>query len=143
MHSEMMAIHSALSAGTLASSAGSSKKPCFKLSSDSKRKARLRREAIKVYAENVCKAALEPSTTEQRRGPAQVQEWRFEGTASQSYQAGPKSSVSPLGGQGGRCGCVQGGQYGETPEEEPEKTSTRERVSQPWTSQTPSWTVCA
>ncbi|KAF2655890.1 putative isomerase YbhE [Lophiostoma macrostomum CBS 122681] len=59
MHSEMMAIHSALSASTLASSMVSSQKPYFKLSGNSKPKARLRREAIKIYAKKVCNAALE------------------------------------------------------------------------------------
>ncbi|KAF1841915.1 putative isomerase YbhE [Cucurbitaria berberidis CBS 394.84] len=59
MHSEMMAIHSALSASsTMTSSILSSQKPCFKLSGDSKRKARLRRDAVKSYVEAVCKAAL-------------------------------------------------------------------------------------
>ncbi|KAF2007003.1 3-carboxy-cis,cis-mucoante lactonizing enzyme [Amniculicola lignicola CBS 123094] len=59
MHSEMMAIHSALSASsTLASSAVSSQKPCFKLSGGSKRKTGLRREAIHTYAEKVCKASF-------------------------------------------------------------------------------------
>jgi hypothetical protein len=59
MHSEMMAIHSALSASsTLASSAVSSKKSCSKLSSDSKRKTRLRRDVIKSYVEAVCKLSL-------------------------------------------------------------------------------------
>ncbi|KAF2687498.1 hypothetical protein K458DRAFT_296434 [Lentithecium fluviatile CBS 122367] len=59
MHSEMMAIHSALAtSGTIASSAVSYQKPYFKLSGDSKRKARLRRDAIKAYVETVCKTAL-------------------------------------------------------------------------------------
>ncbi|KAI8937106.1 hypothetical protein NX059_006320 [Plenodomus lindquistii] len=52
MHAEMMAIHSALSASSaLASNAVSSEKPCFKLSGDSKQKARLRRDAVKSYVE--------------------------------------------------------------------------------------------
>jgi deoxycytidylate deaminase len=47
MHSEMMAIHSAISASsTLASTALSSQKPSFKLPGTSKRKARLRRGAL-------------------------------------------------------------------------------------------------
>ncbi|KAF2852362.1 3-carboxy-cis,cis-mucoante lactonizing enzyme [Plenodomus tracheiphilus IPT5] len=59
MHAEMMAIHSALSVSSaLASSTVSSEKPCFKLSGDSKQKARLRRDAVKSYVETVCKAAL-------------------------------------------------------------------------------------
>ncbi|KAF1968829.1 hypothetical protein BU23DRAFT_540574 [Bimuria novae-zelandiae CBS 107.79] len=85
MHSEMMAIHSALSASSkLASTAVSYQKPCFKLSGDSKRKARLRRDALKTYVETICKVALTQSATEQRAGKPQVQEWRFEGAPSQS-----------------------------------------------------------
>ncbi|KAF2645019.1 putative isomerase YbhE [Massarina eburnea CBS 473.64] len=65
MHSEMMAIHSALSASsTMASTSVSSKKPYFKLSGDSKRKARLRRDAVKAYVETACKAAFAQSPTE-------------------------------------------------------------------------------
>ncbi|KAL1610001.1 hypothetical protein SLS60_001666 [Paraconiothyrium brasiliense] len=56
MHSEMMAIHSALSASTtLVSMAVSSQKPYFKLSGGSKRKARLRRDAVKTYVETINK----------------------------------------------------------------------------------------
>ncbi|KAF1921126.1 hypothetical protein BDU57DRAFT_439618 [Ampelomyces quisqualis] len=56
MHSEMMAIQSALAAaGSVVSGAVSSQKPCFKLSGDDKRKARLRRDAIKLYVETICK----------------------------------------------------------------------------------------
>ncbi|KAF2799561.1 hypothetical protein K505DRAFT_294350 [Melanomma pulvis-pyrius CBS 109.77] len=74
MHSEMMAIHSAISASsTLASIAVSSQKPYFKLSGDSKRRARLHREAIKAYVEIVCTATLDQSATEQRNAPQQVQ----------------------------------------------------------------------
>ncbi|KAF2500494.1 hypothetical protein BU16DRAFT_614235 [Lophium mytilinum] len=73
MHSEMMAIHSALSSSsTMASSALSSQKPCFKLSGGSKRKARLRRDGLKAYVERVCLDALNQSVTEPRRGEAQA-----------------------------------------------------------------------
>ncbi|KAK4966567.1 hypothetical protein LTR42_010878 [Elasticomyces elasticus] len=52
MHSEMMAIHSALSASaTLSSTALASEKPCFKLPRSDKRKARLRAEVLKRYVE--------------------------------------------------------------------------------------------
>ncbi|EAT84318.2 hypothetical protein SNOG_08042 [Parastagonospora nodorum SN15] len=65
MHSEMMAIQSALSAASCAAfTAVSSQKPCFKLSGDSKCKARLRREAVKLYVETVCKFAAEQHTVE-------------------------------------------------------------------------------
>ncbi|KAF2111850.1 hypothetical protein BDV96DRAFT_499243 [Lophiotrema nucula] len=59
MHSEMMAIHSALSASsTSASSAVYSQKPCFKLSGGTKRTARLRREGLKAYVQTVCQASI-------------------------------------------------------------------------------------
>ncbi|KAK3081891.1 hypothetical protein LTS18_013543 [Coniosporium uncinatum] len=58
MHSEMMAIHSALShSSTLASTMASYQKPCFKISGSSKRKERLRRDALKAYVERVCETA--------------------------------------------------------------------------------------
>lgn len=83
MHSEMMAIHSALSASsTVACSVVSSQKPCFKLSGSSKRKARLRREAVKSYVETVCRAAIAQSAANQSDAKSQVQQWRFESTAS-------------------------------------------------------------
>jgi len=68
MHSEMMAIRSALSlsSGTLSSqtsarSARCFEKPCFKLPGDSKRK-RARGRTLKAYAEAVFKEAALPST---------------------------------------------------------------------------------
>lgn len=116
MHSEMMAIHSALGASsTLASSAVSLEKPCFKLSGDSKRKARLRREAIKVYVETICKAALAQSATEQHTAPTQVQAWRFESSSSQPGQTG--ACIAPIHGRGERVCFAPGEQYRGTPEE--------------------------
>lgn len=89
MHSEMMAIHSALSASsTVACSAVSSHKPCFKLSGSSKRKARLQREVVKTYVETVCKAAIAQPAANQSDAKSQVQEWRFESTASRSLYIG-------------------------------------------------------
>lgn len=89
MHSEMMAIHSALSASsTVACSAVSSQKPCFKPSGSSKRKARLRREAVRSDVETVCKAAIAQSTANQSDARSQVQEWRFESTASRPLYIG-------------------------------------------------------
>ncbi|ROW15004.1 hypothetical protein VPNG_03489 [Cytospora leucostoma] len=77
MHSEMMAINSALSSrSTLAASAVSHVKPCYKLPSDSKRKRALRREAVVSYAQAVCLAAGEE--LQQGAGKAQADEWRFE-----------------------------------------------------------------
>ncbi|TKA68005.1 hypothetical protein B0A49_05050 [Cryomyces minteri] len=59
MHSEMMAVQSALSSsGTFSSRAMSLQKPCFKLPGYSKRNARLRREALKSYVERVCEGQV-------------------------------------------------------------------------------------
>jgi len=142
MHSEMMAIHSAISASsTMALSAVSYQKPYFKLSGDSKRKSRLRRDAVKAYVETVCKAALAQSVAEQRSGPSQVQGWRFEGSASQSGSAG--SRVSTQAGQGERSGASEE-KYGERPDEEPEVSVSQhwQRVQRTTTEQTAP-TVCA
>lgn len=143
MHSEMMAIHSAISASsTLASIAVSSQKPYFKLSGDSKRRARLQREAIKAYVEIVCTAALDQSAAEQRNAPQQVQQWRFEATASQPGQTGSRVSTQSGGVRRG-CGVAQREQYRETPVEEPEESSPQQDVSvQFWTTQTTAPTVC-
>ncbi|KAG9205026.1 hypothetical protein G6514_009485 [Epicoccum nigrum] len=86
MHSEMMAIHSALSTSSKgACSAVSSQKPCFKLPGSSKRGARLRREAIESYVETICTAVLAQSAANECVAKWQVQDWRCESTASQSY----------------------------------------------------------
>lgn len=81
MHSEMMAINSALtSSSTLASSTLQSIKPCFKLYGDSKRKRELRRESLATYVRSVClDAAGGPDAKQQyqRAGAAQADEWRF------------------------------------------------------------------
>ena len=88
MHSEMMAIHSALSTSSKgACSAVSSQKPCFKLSGSSKRGARLRREAIKSYVQVICTAALAQSAAKHCIAEWQVQDWRRGSTASQSFFA--------------------------------------------------------
>lgn len=116
MHSEMMAIHSALShCSTLASTAVSSIKPSFKLPGTSKQHTRLRNERLKAYVEAVCRAALEEQATKQHGGMSHVQEWRFEASASQPRQAGQGVSRTVQPG----CGASgHGGQYGETPNEE-------------------------
>ncbi|KAM3421443.1 hypothetical protein BST61_g1837 [Cercospora zeina] len=55
MHSEMMAIYSALNASsTLSSTTFSREKPCFKLPRADTRKARLRRAVLEAYAKAVC-----------------------------------------------------------------------------------------
>jgi deoxycytidylate deaminase len=124
MHSEMMAIHSALSASsTLASSAVSYQKPYFKLSSGSKRKARLRQDAVKAYVETVCKAALAQSAAEHRPDASQVQGWQFEGSAPQSRTTG--SYVSTQGERDGHSRAPEE-EYGETPNEESEALESQQ-----------------
>ena len=143
MHSEMMAIHSALSASsTLAFSAVSSEEPCSKVSGDSKRESRLRREAIKSYVQSVCEAALAAQSTAGKcRGQSDVQEWRFGGSASRSIN---KSRVSGQREERVR-GFVYGEQYGETPNEEREEEESSQpwQKSQQWTTQTQPSTTCA
>ena len=81
MHSEMMAIQSALAATSQTTSSSMTfalEKPCYKLSGDSKRKQRLRRECLAKYVETVCRAAL----GEHDETNTQSEEWRFEGGAS-------------------------------------------------------------
>ena len=81
MHSEMMAIHSALStSSTMACSTGSREKLCFKLSRDDKKKERLRQDVLKSYVESICASA---GTISACGGKVQVQECSFEGSASQ------------------------------------------------------------
>jgi deoxycytidylate deaminase len=101
MHSEMMAIHSALSASsTLASRAVSSEKPCFKLSGSSKRELRLRREAVESYVKAVCEAALAQSTAGSCHAQSDVQEWRVEYPSSGSNES--ESGVSCQGEERGK-----------------------------------------
>jgi deoxycytidylate deaminase len=130
MHSEMMAIHSALSSSsTMASTVVSSVKPSFKLPGKSKHTARLRNERLRTYVEAVCCAALEDQTKTQG-GKSQVQEWRFEASASQPRQV--RQGVSQPQGSGRSAGG-HGGGWGETPEKE-ERTVWEEgsvRVSVP------------
>jgi len=125
MHSEMMAIHSALArSSTLAVTASSSVRPHFRLSGISKRKARLPNEALKAYVEFVCCAALEQqqgkkkSSTELRKGKSSVQEWHFEASASQPGQVGGEQQ-----GKEGRRQGVQVRQYRETPKEQRQQPS--------------------
>jgi deoxycytidylate deaminase len=152
MHSEMMAIQSALAqSGALASTTMSSLKPSFKLPGSSKHGTRLRNERLKAYVEAVCRAALEEQATKQRGGKSGVQEWRFEASASQPRQARQGVSCSFTQGRGGGG---SGGKYGETPEEE-ERGVWEEGVSVPvsvsrsgsclfWeTTQTFTFTTCA
>jgi hypothetical protein len=116
MHSEMMAIRSALAqTNTLASTTMSSIKPPFKLLGNSKHRTRLRNERLKAYVEAVCRSALDQQAIQQRGGKPQVQEWHFEATAPQPRQVGQGVS----GSEGPGCGAGgHGEQCGETPDEE-------------------------
>ncbi|KAK3341849.1 hypothetical protein B0T25DRAFT_354784 [Lasiosphaeria hispida] len=82
MHSEMMAINSALaSSSTLAASTASHIKPGSKLSGGSHKPRRLvRSDAVKSYVERVCLEAMAPQF-QQCPGAAQGEEWRFEAGA--------------------------------------------------------------
>lgn len=130
MHSEMMAIRSALSlsSGTLSSqtSARSAKcfeKPCFKLPGDSKkRKARAR--GLKAYTEAVCAEAAVSTTGKAYGGKFSIQQSGFELGASQPGFHGEQQVQYQRGGQ-----RVEGGErerglenrekYRETPGKEP------------------------
>ena len=75
MHSEMMAINSALaSSSTLAASCVSYIKPSLGLSGDHKHKLR---DAVRSYTERVCLEAL-GQHVQQGTGTPQADEWRFE-----------------------------------------------------------------
>jgi hypothetical protein len=146
MHSEMMAIRSALSlsSGTHASqtSARSSKcfqKPCFTLPGDSKKR-KLRAKALKAYAQAVCFEAEAASTGKAYGGKFSIQKQGFEPGASQPGQQGQQRTVQEQGagqwvsgGEGGQYALSLGEKYGETPNEEEE----RERLSV-WVSVRPS-----
>jgi hypothetical protein len=104
MHSEMMAIRSALSlsSGTLSSqtSARAAKcfeKPCFKLPGDSKkRKARAR--GLKAYAAAVCTEAGASSTAKAYGGKFSIQKSGFEPGSSQPGFQGEQQQVQRQGG---------------------------------------------
>lgn len=78
MHSEMMAINSALaSSNTLAASTVPNRRQCFKLPGDTKRKRALRREHISAYVQAACLKTF-GQELQQGTGKAQADEWRFE-----------------------------------------------------------------
>ena len=82
MHSEMMAIHSALAASaTLSSTALASEKPCFKLPRSDKRKTRLRAAVLTRYVQAVC-ADASAGTAAQGSAKLQVQECECEADSS-------------------------------------------------------------
>lgn len=136
MHSEMMAIHSALStSSTLACSTVSHQKPCFKLPRGDKKKERLRRDVLQNYVERICEPST--STTDGSRGKIQVQECGFVRASSQRRggTGSPKQPQRPPRGSGSAA-AARGGQgvsgseeYGETPQSVREERSTqRSRV---------------
>ena len=138
MHSEMMAIRSALSlsSGTHASqtSARSAKcfqKPCFTLPGDSKKR-KLRAKALKAYSQAVCFEAEAASTGKAYGGKFSIQTQGFEPGASQPGQQGQQRTAQlqgagqwVSGGEGGQYVLSPGEKYGETPNEQEE----RERLS--------------
>ena len=104
MHSEMMAINSALSLSSAIACQGTARstqwlqKPCFKLPSRSKRQARL--QHLKAYADAVCPDEEQRETTSERRGKSHVQQSRFELSAIQTIAA-PSGGLLQRGGGGG------------------------------------------
>jgi deoxycytidylate deaminase len=128
MHSEMMAIHSALStSSTMACSTFSREKPCFKLSASDKKKERLRRDVLRSYVESICASA--GTITAYGGGKGQVQECGFEDPAS---RRGLRET-----GHGRRVSRSEG--YRETPEsvrEEEWETSRVRTVRSGWESET-------
>ncbi|KAL8765845.1 MAG: hypothetical protein Q9209_007204 [Squamulea sp. 1 TL-2023] len=106
MHSEMMAINSALSLSSAISCQGTARstqwlqKPCFKLSSRSKRRSRL--QHLKAYSDAVYQAAQEQAAALERRGGSYVQPSRFEASASQQ-RAARAGGLLQRGGGGGRA----------------------------------------
>ncbi|KAK7967289.1 uncharacterized protein PG986_001566 [Apiospora aurea] len=95
MHSEMMAVNSALSSsGTLAATTVSSIKPCYKLPGDTKRKRELRRGAVAAFVDRVCRAELEQDI-QQGTASLQESEWRFE--ASTEQRDGATDVVAKIG----------------------------------------------
>lgn len=138
MHSEMMAINSALtSSSTLAASSVSHVKPCFKLPGDTKRKRELRRQSLAAYVRAICLDAASGAAAQQqvqRAGKAQAREWRIESSASQcddlpSEMQGYWSSSLSLPAsafsderEGGRFGTEQAAQQEVQVESEPRNT---------------------
>ncbi|KAK1828994.1 hypothetical protein QBC39DRAFT_311950 [Podospora conica] len=131
MHSEMMAIHSALaSSSTLAASTASHIKPCFKLSGRHAKPGRLLRTggssggAIKSYVESVCLEAM-GSGVQRDTGAPQDQEWRFEAGASGRDDASEQQDQSQSESESEQSYKTnkQGGVEGKTPDTGPETTS--------------------
>ncbi|KAL8811435.1 MAG: hypothetical protein Q9223_007533 [Gallowayella weberi] len=99
MHSEMMAINSALSLSSAIACQGTARsthwlqKPCFKLSSRSKRRARL--QLLKAYSDAICQNAVEQATAlEGRGGYNNVQQQQEEEGEQEQQQQGTKKNMS-------------------------------------------------
>lgn len=135
MHSEMMAIYSALNASSaMSSTTFSREKPCFKLPCADKRKARLRRNVLEAYVKAVCQ-------TSAGTGKLQVQECGFETSASQPGALGEQMQQQHAqGGRQGRpvrpelsqfeCGVSRGSGCSET-SSEPEEREEEEWEEEP------------
>lgn len=114
MHSEMMAIHSALStSSTLACGTSTREKPCMKLPRGDKKKERLRRDVLKTYVERICDN-LDDTTSSaahgqggklqvQQRSSANATPQRRGGTRPQLQQQRP-----PCAGPGGAAAGGRG-----------------------------------
>jgi deoxycytidylate deaminase len=145
MHSEMMAIHSALSTSSnLACSSFSREKPCFKLPRGDKKKERLRRDVLQNYVERICTST---ASTAGQAGKLQVQQCRFVHAASQcrggtgsqrQQQRPPRGSGSAAAGRGG-SGLSGSEGYGETPGSVREEERETARVRAVRVSQRPFW----
>jgi len=147
MHSEMMAIHSALSTSSnLACSSFSHDKPSFKIPRGDKKKERLRRDVLQNYVERICETST--STTSGQAAKLQVQECGFvrassqrrRGTGSpQQQQRPPRGSGSAAAGRRGQ-GVSGSEEYGETSRSEREEESETSRVrAVPVSQQRPFW----
>ena len=103
MHSEMMAINSALSLSSAIACQGTARstqwlqKPCFKLPSRSKRQTRL--QHLKAYADAICRDGQERAAASEHPGKSHVQQSRFEASATQGFAA--VSERLPRHGGGG------------------------------------------
>ncbi len=110
VHSEMMAINSALSLSSTIACQGSARstqwlqKPCFKLPCRSKRQARLQR--LTAYADAVCEEVTAGFTVSERRGMSQVQQSRFEPCSDllQGTLQGGQPQQGAAAGGGGAAG---------------------------------------
>ena len=159
IHSEMMAVHSALAASsTLSSTAFAREKSCFKLPRSDKRKARLRREVLASYVKAVCEVT-QGSAGSAGSGQVQVQECGFETSAYQPSTPPPRLQQQGGAGVGG-CGGgrvetggkgVSGGlEWRETSSEEEweEERGVLLSVSVPgsvrpvWRTDTPTTVIC-